>query len=145
MSGVYPVFERETPGVQPELEVTGKTLSWSCEELEALAQQLGLPTLISFFSTDEDEVRGLIGADDDEDAPLGFEVVEEWFSPADGLRTVRGLRDYICNNPEWATGAKWARGKPEAVQWLLEDLSGTEAMLSLAEQNGTRFHFAIDV
>lgn len=135
---IYPVLEREIPGLQPELTVSGKALSWRIEALDALAQELGLPALLSFFSTNEAEVRDMMGLAEEES--LTFEVAEEWFNPSEALITVRGLRDYIRQNPE--TIPNESGNSAEAV---MGDLNDIETVLTAAEQHRVRFHFAMDI
>jgi hypothetical protein len=56
-----------------------------------------------------------------------------WFSPADGLRTVRGLIDALESRPELNErfyGAVW-------------DLRDFEYKLAYAERKGLRFHFDV--
>jgi hypothetical protein len=56
---------------------------------------------------------------------------EQWFAPADGLRTVRALIEYVSEKLN-----DFKQPNP-----ILRDLRGAEATLAAAEQEGVRFHF----
>jgi hypothetical protein len=139
MSGVYPVFEHHIPGMQMEWEMSGKTLIWSSDALEALAQQRGLPTLSSYFSSCPLSPRTDAGSGEEpQDSAAG-----DWHDPQEGLRTVQGLRDCVEQNPNWVYQQDWAWDKPEAAIWVVEDLGDIERILLVAQQYGTRFHLTL--
>lgn len=133
MSGVYPVLEADIPGLEPGLSVSGRALSRELETLETLADLLHIPPLMQFFSTNADEVAGLMGLEEG-DVP-SFPVKEEWFDCTKGLVTVRRLQSHIHANPDAV----------EQAEWVLDDLSAVECALVAAEQCGIRFHFTIDI
>ncbi len=135
---IYPVLETEISGFQAELTVSGKALSWRIEALETLAQELGLSTLMSFFSTDESEVGDMIGLEEGE--ALDFEVSEDWFNPTEALKTVRGVREYIRRNP-----GRLPDESGQSAEAVVGDLNDIETVLITAEQHGVRFHFAMDI
>lgn len=56
---------------------------------------------------------------------------EQWFAPADGLRTVRALHEDVSANLN-----KFKQPHP-----ILRDLKSAEALLLAAEKSGGRFHF----
>jgi hypothetical protein len=57
----------------------------------------------------------------------------QWFDPAAGLATVRGLLDKVCRS---------ARAVKNAKQ-VAEDLRSLESDLALAERAGVKFHFVM--
>jgi hypothetical protein len=66
--------------------------------------------------------------------PQGLEPpAEEWFDPAEGLRTVRSLLSYVRDNP---ASVKQGRG-------VCDDLEAAEEVLAAAREYGVRFHLAI--
>jgi hypothetical protein len=57
----------------------------------------------------------------------------EWFDPAAGLTTVRGLIARLAKSPRAVKNGKA----------VLQDLKGLDEALTLAEQTGVRFHFVM--
>ena len=63
--------------------------------------------------------------------PEGLEIPpEQWFDPNEGLRTVRGLLDYLRRHP--------------VAPDVAEDLEAMEQVLTAAAEQGVRFHLAVD-
>jgi hypothetical protein len=60
---------------------------------------------------------------------------EQWYPPADGLRTVRGLAEHVRSNPD----------EFERADDLLADLADVERYLLAAEGGGVRFHLSFDI
>src|SRR5690242_10573970 len=65
-------------------------------------------------------------------------IEEQWFSPADGLRTVRALLEHLDENPRSFKGDEV---DPAAIE---EDLEAIEQIISAAQKAGVRFHLSID-
>ena len=130
---VYPVFQTDVPEIEPHMMVGGKGIGGNVEALEALAQSLEVSSLMQFFSITADEVAESMELEEGE-LP-DFEVVEEWFDPATAILTVDALRDYVHSHPETV----------ENADWVIEDLDAVTAALTVAQENGVRFHFAMDI
>jgi hypothetical protein len=96
-ASLYIVVEGEDPGY--DIFVNGRALARNEDSLEKLAMRLGVPPLLDFFSADENSMALLLeeGAGD----PAWAQTLPppQWFSPADGLVTVRALLDYLQQNP----------------------------------------------
>ena len=84
----YIVLQREILGFDPR--VNGKILARTGNVLEALAKHAGVVPLMEFFSAAPDE-RVEFAEDHGlnvEDIPVELPT-EKWFSPEEGLKTVR--------------------------------------------------------
>lgn len=121
----YVVLERDIPGFAPVMN--GKAIPKHAEMLDTIAVQAGLPTLMSFFSASPAELAGFA---EDHGAKNIQVPVETWHSPADGLKTVRGLLEAIESQ------------KLDAR--LTADLREFQAILENASRENVRWHLAID-
>lgn len=94
---MYIVVEGEDPGY--DIFVNGHALARNEDALEKLAVRLRVTPLLEFFSADENSMALLLeeGAGDPEWAKTL--PPPQWFSPEDGLTTVRALYDYLKENP----------------------------------------------
>jgi hypothetical protein len=94
---MYIVVEGEDPGY--DIFVNGHALARNEDALEKLAVRLGVKPLLEFFSADQNSMALLLeeGAGDPEWAKTL--PPPQWFSPADGLCTIRALLDYLTNSP----------------------------------------------
>jgi hypothetical protein len=123
---LYVALEKEVPGVDAS-SVCGKALAKAQARLDGIARQHGLTPLEDFLSVAPEDVAALLG--DEGEAPEGLGLpAEQWFDPADGLRTVRGLLTH-------------GGDRPAGVR---DDLEATERVLLAARQHGVRFHLALD-
>jgi hypothetical protein len=129
---IYVALEKEIPGFDAS-SVCGKCLEKAQARLDGIARERRLTPLTDFLSTAPEDVLGFF--EDMGGMPEGLQPpAEEWFDPAEGLRTVRGLLDYLRDNP---TSVPRARG-------VRDDLEAAEAVLAAAREHGVRFHLAID-
>jgi hypothetical protein len=102
--------------------------------LEALAREAGVQSLMEFFSASPDDVRALLGEEDEE--PQKMELPpEQWFPASEGLASVRGLLAHLMTHPEAAAD----------VDRLIEDLRQFEEVLSQLNAAGIRWHLAVDI
>jgi hypothetical protein len=104
----------------------------SMRHLETLARQAGVWPLMEFFSEDPKSAYALI-AEEGEEPPDDLPP-EQWFSAAEGLATIRGLLAYLTTHPDAAA----------EVDRLIEDLRQFEEVLSRLEEEGIRWHLAVD-
>jgi len=97
-ASMYIVVEGEDPGF--DIFVNGRSLARHEDAVEKLALQLGVRPLIEFFSADENSMALLIeeGAGDQE--LLQRLPPPQWYSPEDGLRTVRALLEALTEDPQ---------------------------------------------
>jgi len=121
----YIVLERKIPGF--DHVVNGNAVARADDQLDALADEKGLPTVMSFFSVSPEELAGFAG---DHGVSLKKPVPEKWFSADDGLKTVNGLIDAA------------AREKVDAR--IIADLQEFKTVLETAGQNGVGWHLAVD-
>jgi hypothetical protein len=129
---LYVALEKEVPGFDAS-SVCGKFLEKAQARLDGIAREMGLTPLRHFISVAPEEALAFF--EDAGGVPEGLEPpAEEWFDPAEGLRTVRGLLSYIRDNP---ASVKQARG-------VCDDLEAAEEVLAAAREHGVRFHLAID-
>lgn len=129
---LYVVLEKDATGCDAT-SVPGKCLARAQDRLDAIAKERGLTPLGDFLSIAPEEAMAFLEGEGV--APEGLELpAEQWFDPADGLRTVRGLLDQLRHAP------------PDVprLAGVLDDLEATERVLLAAEQHGVRFHLAID-
>lgn len=121
----YIVLEREIPGF--DHAVNGKAVARAGDQLDSLADEKGLPTLMSFFSISAEELAGFAG---DHGVSLKKPAPEKWFSADDGLKTLNGLID--------------AAEEHKLDPRVIADLQEFMAVLETARRNGVGWHLAVD-
>jgi len=119
------VLEREIPGFH--YFVNGKAAAWAGSQLDLIAKQKGLPTLMSFFSVSSEELAGFA-----RDHGLGVEQppTQKWFSADEGLKTMNGL----VEDAE----------KHKLDSSVIADLREFQTVLEVARQNDVGWHLAVD-
>lgn len=131
MPAFYIVLQEKIPGADG-IGLEGRALSKYNAKLEELAQHLGVRSLMSFFSTDEREVRELLG--DEGAEKLGSAIPnEEWFSAELGLTTISALLNALAMEPS-----------PENSK-LIKELNRFQRALEAAQLKKIRWHLAIDI
>lgn len=97
-ASMYIVVEGEDPGF--DIFVNGRSMARHEDALERLALKLGVKPLIEFFSADENSMSLLIeeGAGDKE--LIRRLPPPQWYSPSEGLKTVRALVDALQHEPQ---------------------------------------------
>jgi hypothetical protein len=101
--------------------------------LETLARQAGVRPLMEFFSASPEDILALF-SEQDEEPPEVELPPEQWFSPDEGLTTVRGLLAYLEIHPDAAA----------EVDRLIEDLREFEEVLVGLNAAGAKWHLAVD-
>ena len=107
----------------------GKSLLYFHRQIDAVAERLGVSPLSGFFSRDPRAIVDYLrqqGVEPDMDALPD----EEWYEPAEGLATVRGLLAHLRIEPD---------DVPEPVR-IIADLEEIERALAAAAESGVRFH-----
>jgi hypothetical protein len=130
-TALFIVLEHEIPDFhQSEYS---KILAKAGDELDAVAAQLGVPPLMSFFSKDPQEVEDFL---DDEGVALDEMPIpdETWYTAADGLKTVDALLGHYKSVPN---------PTPQTAN-IVSDLQEFEGVLRRAEAAGVRWHLDVD-
>jgi hypothetical protein len=131
-ASMYIVVEGEDPGY--DIFVNGRALARYEDALERVALKLGVKPLIEFFSADENSMSLLI-----EEGAGNPELIRrlpppQWYSPADGLTTVRALISALEDNPQQLG--------TEGPQ-VLSELQEYARVLEKANDAGHRWHIAV--
>jgi len=131
-ASMYIVVEGEDPGY--DIFVNGRALARYEDALERVALRLGVRPLIEFFSADENSMSLLI-----EEGAGNPELIRrlpppQWYSPADGLATVKALISALEDDPQQLG--------TEGPQ-VLSELQEYARVLEKASQAGHRWHLAV--
>jgi hypothetical protein len=97
-ASMYIVVEGEDPGY--DIFVNGRSLARHEDALERLALRLGVKPLIEFFSADENSMSLLIEEGAGNQELMRKLPPPQWYSPEDGLRTVRALLMALESDPQ---------------------------------------------
>ncbi|RXS93062.1 hypothetical protein [Silvibacterium dinghuense] len=131
-ASMYIVVEGEDPGF--DIFVNGHALARNEDALEKLALRLGVKPLLEFFSADENSMALLLeeGAGDPEWAKTL--PPPQWFSPTDGLATIRTLILFLRRSP--------AELGSETMP-VVQELEEYERVLSKTETRSLRWQLAV--
>ena len=121
----YIVLEHEIAGIDASA-VDGKRLANVEKSLAKVAAKAGVRPLTDFFSADPESLEDLLDGEQG-DVPL---PEEQWFAAEEGLTTVQAL-------------LKAADGD-EGLQKAKTDLLDLEKVLRRAQEDGVRWHLAVD-
>src|ERR1700761_7854700 len=97
-ASMYIVVEGEDPGF--DIFVNGRALARHEDALEKLALELGVRPLIEFFSADENSMSLLIEEGAGNQELMRRLPPPQWYSPTDGLATVRALLEALRDEPQ---------------------------------------------
>jgi hypothetical protein len=131
-ASMYIVVEGEDPGF--DIFVNGRSLARNEDALERLALRLGVRPLIEFFSADENSMSLLI-----EEGAGNQELIRrlpppQWYSPSDGLVTVRALIGALSEEPQ-LLGTEGAQ--------VLVELREYAQVLQKTQSREMRWHLAV--
>lgn len=129
---MYIVVEGEDPGF--DTFVNGRGLARHEDALEKLALSLGARPLIEFFSADENSMALLIEEGAGSEDLLRRMPPPQWYSPTDGLKSVRALVGALSDEPQ-ILGTEGAQ--------VLSELREYERVLEKTETRGMRWHLAV--
>lgn len=129
---MYIVVEGEDPGF--DTFVNGRSLARHEDALEKLALSLGARPLIEYFSADENSMALLIEEGAGNEDLLRRMPPPQWYSPGDGLRSVRALVAALADEPQML-GTEGAQ--------VLSELREYERVLEKTEERGMRWHLAV--
>ena len=129
---MYIVVEGEDPGF--DIFVNGHVIARNEDALEKLALRLNVKPLLEFFSADENSMTLLLeeGAGDPEWAKTL--PPPQWFSPEDGLVTVRALLEYLKESPT-ALGME--------TKQVISELTEYELVLAKTVERRLRWQLAV--
>lgn len=131
---LYVVAQSEVGGL--DLSVNGKAIGRVPDQtIDDLCDALNVTSLVSFTSQDPGELADIMGeevidVDGDDELPE-----EEWFTPEDGLATVRALIAHLTKVPS-------ALAESAAV---VDDLHGFERVLAGLAAKQVKWHLAVDM
>lgn len=114
------------------------------KEFEELAKRLGVAPLVKFYSDDPETLEDWFDEDYFDD-PQELERLkekegpEEFFDPADGLKSVSALRAHLETSPMGIM-----KYEKNIDSRLLDELTEVEQSLSKAAACGAKFHFLVD-
>lgn len=118
-------LEHEISGFDQSMD--GKGLSLTEEQLNSAAAALQVRPLMDFFSVDAANAAEFL----DEE----YEVEEIWFTPSEGLATVRALLTHFAANPSTLP----------FQEFVLNDLSNMERILAMASKHSVRWCLHLDI
>ncbi len=152
--GIRPVLDSQ-PEFRRSVFDNGKELVQYDKALTAIAHAAGVRPLMDFLSISRAEAVDEIGEDGVEGAEAGarleggrwtrngsylWSVEPEWFSPAEGLRTIQALRERVETEPTLLGRGVQDEEDAEGVITALQDI---EELLTDAERKQRRFHMAV--
>jgi hypothetical protein len=130
MPAFYVVFEKNTSNA--DVYVNGNFISKYSDALDKLAKQLGVRTLLSFFSTFPEEIASLLEVESVDSIKDNSKYAEKWFAADEGLRTVHALLK---------STAESSLGDRDRIAAELQEFA---KVLELARANSIRWHLAVD-
>jgi len=109
---------------------SGKALARETDKLDFTARRKSVSPFTSLLS--ESQAALIAQLKDEGFGPTKMRLPpEQWFEPAEGLKTVRAVAEYVAANLN-----DFKQPNP-----ILRDLKAAETLLIAAEAAGVRFHF----
>ena len=112
--------------------INGNFISKNSDALDKLAKQLGVRTLLSFFSASPEEIASLLEVENVDSIKDNSKYAEKWFAADEGLRTVHALLK---------STAESSLGDRDRIAAELQEFA---KVLELAKANSIRWHLAVD-
>ena len=132
-TALYIVTKKKIRGL--DLFVNGKAIGAVDDQaLDKLCEKLGVASLLGFISQDPDELEEFLDDEGIDAEGDGEFPAEEWFEPAEGLRTVSALTNHLEANPSSLPNS-------EAI---VEDLREYEVLLGKLQEKKALWHLAVD-
>lgn len=131
-ASMYIVVEGEDPGY--DIFVNGRALARHEDPLERVALRMGVKPLIEFFSADENSMSLLIEEGAGNPDLMRRLPPPQWYSPADGLVTVKALIGALEEDPQ-QLGTEGAQ--------VLSELQEYERVLEKTVRARLRWHLAV--
>lgn len=108
----------------------GKALAREADRLDLVARGRRVAPLTSLLSESHAALAAQLKADGFDPSKMRLPP-EQWFEPAEGLKTVRALTEHVAAHLN-----DFKQPNP-----ILRDLKAAETLLSSAEKAGAKFHF----
>jgi hypothetical protein len=108
----------------------GKALARETDKLDSAARRKGAQAITALLSESQAKLIEQMKAEGFDPTRMRLPP-EQWFPASEGLKTVRGIAEYVSGNLN-----DFKRPNP-----ILKDLRAVEALLVAAEAAGIRFHF----
>jgi hypothetical protein len=128
-AALFIVLEREVSGIDAG-SVSGKFLSKKLEWLDDAAKELNVRPLSEFISINPEDAEAFLEGEGADASGLSL-APEQWFTADEGMNTVQALLQQIASTSPGETG-------------LSQDLKACLQVLTRAQQEDIRFHFAVD-
>jgi hypothetical protein len=109
---------------------SGKALGRELEKLDFAAKCRNVPGITSLLSESQAALAEQMRESGFDPAKMRLPP-ETWFAAADGLKTVRGISEYVNNKLN-----DFKQPNP-----ILRELKAAESLLAAADAAGIRFHF----
>ena len=110
---------------------TGKALARETDRLDSAARRKGASAFTALLSESQAKLANQLRAEGFDPSKMRL-AAEQWFAASEGLKTVRGVAEYVGANLN-----DFKQPNP-----ILRDLKAAEALLAAAEKAGVRFHFS---
>jgi glycine/D-amino acid oxidase-like deaminating enzyme len=124
-------LEEEIPELAAYIKgKTGKAIGRESDKLDSTARRKGVETISAMLSESQAALRAQLEADGFDPGKMRLPP-ELWFDAAQGLKTVRGVAEYVSANLN-----DFKQPNP-----ILRDLKAAETLLAAAQAAGVRFHF----
>ena len=109
---------------------SGKALARESDRLDSAAKRKGAAALTALTSESQAALIAQLKEEGFDPTKMRLPP-ERWFDPAEGLKTVRALVEFVTANLN-----DFKQPSP-----ILKDLKAAEALLAAAEGTGVKFHF----
>lgn len=124
-------LDKEIPELAAYMKTTpGKALARESDRLSSAARRKGVTAITSFLSENPAATIEQLKAEGFDPSKMRIPP-EQWFAAAEGLKTVRGLSEWVTNNLN-----DFKQPNP-----ILRELKAAETLLAAAEAAGVKFHF----
>jgi hypothetical protein len=125
-------LEKEIPELAAYTKAgSGKALARETDKLDSTARRKNVTAVTSLLSESQAALIAQLKEEGFDPAKMRLPP-EQWFPAADGLKTVRGIAEYVGANLN-----DFKQPNP-----ILRDLKAVETLLTAAEAAGVRFHFS---
>ncbi len=126
-------LEKEVPGASAVYAkaASGKALARESDRLDTAARRRSVTALTSLLSENPEILAAQMREEGFDPSKMRLPP-EQWFTAAEGLKSVRALVEHVTANLN-----DFKQPNP-----ILRDLRAAEALLAAAEANRVRFHFA---
>ena len=111
----------------------GKSIATAMDDLNAIAQELGLKSLEEFMGQSMDDIGDMLG--EEIEMEDGSDGSASWFEPKEGIAILEALVEALRSNPK----------RIKSSTSIVEDLENFATVLRVAQTRGAKWHLAIDI